>query len=295
MSLSNEELKTRVFEYIRVLEDKDRDSVSVCAVVETGLLAQREREALWGGFKGHPWLQQSQFEALRPLGPWLFQSDIDTLLSKLYPMAESGLHGLLLTHQPVADEAKKLGQLCVVEDENGEAQLLRYYAPHVMPVLHRRSDMRWHSRLFGSLGLWWLPGLDGWLEYAGRWNSKEPPVDSDSTITMTPELIQAIGSDPLTHQILAELERSSPSLFEVACPGLRLAIVDSAVDSARMAGLDDIKDLSVFAAYCVAYGMEVVRDPGFSNAVDLSVTGPRSLAENLEMIGPLSIREKRHD
>ncbi|WP_136067616.1 DUF4123 domain-containing protein [Modicisalibacter radicis] len=294
MSLSDEALKSRVSGYVQGLEDVERGSASVCAVIETGLLSEDERNALWKRFRGHPWLQQSQFQVLQPLGPWLFDDDIETLLSDVYPLAERGFHGVLITHQPVAQEAVKLGKLCVVKDANGEEQLLRFYAPNVMPVLHRFSDMPWYDRLFGSLGAWWLPGLDGWEEFAGGWESLEGAVDSEETITLTPALLQAIGSDPMTHRILGELEQSSPALFNTACPGLRLAMVDKAIESARASGFDDIQDLSVYAAYCVAYGMQVVGEPDFFRAVEMSAQRPRSLAENLKAVASHSVSEEHH-
>lgn len=292
MSLSDQALKARVSEYKKKLEDGEQ--VSVCAVIETGLLSDEERGELWRGFQGYPWLQQSRFQALEPLGPWLFESDIETLLSDVYPMAERGFHGLLITHQPVAREAVKLGELCVVKDATGEERLLRFYAPNVMPVLHRFSDMPWHERLFGSVGVWWLPELDGWREFSGGWQSHESVVDSEETITLTPALLQALGSDPMTHRILGELEQSSPALFNTACPGLRLAMVDKAIESARASGFGDIQDLSVYAAYCVAYGMQVLSEPGFSRAVDMSVQRPRSLAENLKAVASHSVIGERH-
>jgi len=293
MNLSDEALKARVSEYWSALDDNERASAPVCAVVETGLLSESQRQALWQRFRGHPWLQQPELQALKPFGPWLFDSDIGTLLSELYPLAESGFHGLLITHEPVAAEAVKLGELCIAKEANGEEQLLRYYTPNVMPVIHRFSDMPWYDRLFGSVGLWWLPGLEGWQEYAGCWSNDQPPLDSDETITLTPALLQAIGSDPLTHRILGELERSSPSLFSVACPGLRLAMVDKAIASARATGFDDIQDLSVYAAYCVAHGLEVLQEPEVARAIERSVARPRSLAEHLKTTVSNSDREKR--
>ncbi|MEQ7870832.1 DUF4123 domain-containing protein [Chromohalobacter salexigens] len=294
MSLSDEALKARISRYVLALEECERDSVSVCAIVETGLLSEEERNALWKRFSGQPWLQQPQFQVLQPLGPWLFDGDIETLLSELYPMAERGFHGLLITHQPVAHEAMKLGELCAVQDANEEEQLLRYYAPHVFPVLHRFSDTSWYDRLFGSLSFWWLPGLEGWKEYAGTWHHQGDIIDTDDTIALTPALLQALGSDPLAHQILAELEASSPSLFDVACPGIRLAIVDKAISRAREAGLSSTQDLSVYAAYCVAHGMEVTCEPEFARAVELSLSGSRSLAEHLKATGSQSISEAHH-
>ncbi|WP_110643568.1 DUF4123 domain-containing protein [Salinicola sp. CPA57] len=294
MSLNDEALKSRVSEYVQELKDTDRGTVSVCAIIETGLLNEDERKALWQRFQGQPWLQQPQFQALKPLGPWLFDGDIETLLSDVYVMAERGFHGVLITHQPVAQEAVKLGELCVVKDANGEEQLLRFYAPNVMPVLHRFSDMPWYDRLFGSVGAWWLPGLDGWEEFSGGWQSHESAVDSEETITLTPALLQALGSDPMTHRILGELEQSSPALFNTACPGLRLAMVDKAIESARASGFDDIQDLSVYVAYCVAHGMQVLSEPGFSRAVDMSVQRPRSLAENLKAVASHSVNGERH-
>ncbi|ABE57569.1 DUF4123 domain-containing protein [Chromohalobacter israelensis] len=294
MSLSDEALKARISRYVLALEECERDSVSVCAIVETGLLSEEERNALWKRFSGQPWLQQPQFQVLQPLGPWLFGGDIETLLSELYPMAERGFHGLLITHQPVAQEAVKLGELCAVQDTNEEEQLLRYYAPHVFPVLHRFSDTSWYDRLFGSLSFWWLPGLEGWKEYAGTWHHQGDIIDTDDTIALTPALLQALGSDPLAHQILAELEALSPALFDVACSGIRLAIVDKAISRAREAGLSSTQDLSVYAAYCVAYGMEVTCEPEFARAVELSLSGSRSLAEHLKATGSQSISEAHH-
>ncbi len=294
MSLSDAALTSRVSDYVQALEDADRDAVSVCAVIETGLLNDGERKALWQRFEGQPWLQQPQFQALKPLGPWLFDDDIETLLSDVYVMAERGFHGVLITHQPVAQEAVKLGELCVVKDASGEEQLLRFYAPNVMPVLHRFSDMPWYDRLFGSVGAWWLPGLDGWEEFPGGWRSHKPVVDSEEKITLTPALLQAIGSDPVTHRLLGELEQSSPALFNTSCPGLRLAMVDKAVTAARASGFDDIQDLSVYVAYCVAYGMQVLSEPGFSQAVEMSVQRPRSLAENLKSVASHSVNGERH-
>lgn len=295
MSLSDEALKSRVSGYVQGLSEVERGSASVCAVIETGLLSEGERHALWQRFQGYPWLQQPRFQALQPLGPWLFDVDIETLLSTVYPMAERGFHGLLITHQPVAQEAVKLGELCVVKDADGEEQLLRFYAPNVMPVLHRFSDMHWYDRLFGSLGAWWLPGLDGWEAFAGGWTSHAPAVDSRATITLTPALLQALGSDPMTHRILGELELSSPTLFSTACPGLRLAMVDKAIESARASGFGDIQDLSVYAAYCLAYGMQVVNESDFSRAVSMSAQRPRSLAENLQAAASHSIGETRNE
>ncbi|WP_280542753.1 DUF4123 domain-containing protein [Chromohalobacter sp. 11-W] len=294
MSLTDEALKACISRYVLALEECERDSISVCAIVETGLLSEDERNALWKRFSGQPWLQQSHLQVLQPLGPWLFDGDIETLLSELYPMAERGFHGLLITHQPVAHEAMKLGELCVVKDANKEEQLLRYYAPHVFPVLHRFSDTSWYDRLFGSLSFWWLPGLEGWKEYAGTWRHQGDIVDTDEKIALTPALLQALGSDPLSHQILGELEQSSPSLFSVACPGIRLAIVDQAISKARKAGFESVQDLSVYAAYCVAHGMEVTCEPEFARAVELSLSGSRSLAEHLKATGSQSISEAHH-
>nr|WP_239031403.1 MULTISPECIES: DUF4123 domain-containing protein [unclassified Modicisalibacter] len=262
-----------------------------------GLLSEDARTALWQAFQGHPWFQQAAFSALRPLGPWLFVADIETLLDDLYPLAEGGFHGLLMTHQPAADEAEKLGAFCVVEDAAGEEQLLRYYAPHVLPVVHRFTDKPWYHGLFGSLSHWWLPGLDGWLDYAGTWSptSDSPDAGADARILLTPDLLQALGGDPTVHRILGELERSSPSLFQVDCPGIRLAIVDQAIHQARQAGLESLQDLSVYTAYCVAHGMAVTRRPDFLRAVDQSRSLARPLAETLQATGVTGNNETDHE
>lgn len=295
MSRNEQALHAGIEHCLSALGDSARESTSICAVVEVGLLAEDDRAEVWTRFQGHAWLQQPEYSALRPLGPWLFAADIDTLLTGLYPLAERGFHGLLMTHQPVAHEAEKLGELCVVRDTAGDKQLLRYYAPHVLPVVHRFSDMPWHQRLFGSLSYWWLPGLEGWREYKGRWHSQAEMPDTRETITLTPALLQGLGSDPLSHQILGELEQSSPSLFSVACPGIRLAIVDKAISRGREAGLSSTQDLSVYAAYCVAHGMEVSYEPEFARAVERSLSGPLSLAEHLRATGSRSISEAHHE
>ncbi|MCK0716474.1 DUF4123 domain-containing protein [Chromohalobacter sarecensis] len=294
MNLNEQALQARIEDYLAALDDAGRESTSICAVVEAGLLTDEERAEVWKRFQGYAWLQQPEYSALQPLGPWLFAADVDTLLTDLYPLAERGFHGLLMTHQPVADEAEKLGELCVVKDTAGDKQLLRYYAPHVLPIVHRFSDMPWHHRLFGSLSYWWLPSLEGWQEYKGAWEPQGAVPDASETITLTPALLQALGNDPLSHQILGELEQSSPSLFSVACPGIRLAIVDNAISKAREAGLSSTQDLSVYAAYCVAHGMDVSCEPAFARAVELSRSGPRPLAENLKTTGSYSISEARH-
>jgi len=294
MSMNEQVLHERIEHCLSALDDTARESTSIGAVVEAGLLSAEERAEVRKRFQGHAWLQQPEYSALQPLGPWLFAADVDTLLNDLYPLAERGFHGLLMTHQPVAHEAEKLGELCVVKDTAGDKQLLRYYAPHVLPIVHRFSDMPWHQRLFGSLSYWWLPGLEGWREYKGRWHSQGEVPDASETITLTPALLQALGNDPLSHQILGELEQSSPSLFSVACPGIRLAIVDKAISRARKAGLSSTQNLSVYAAYCVAHGMEVSCEPAFARAVELARAGPHSLAENLKTTGSHSISEARH-
>ena len=295
MSRNEQALHAGIEHCLSALDDSARESTSICAVVEVGLLTEDERAEVWTRFQGHAWLQQPEYSALRPLGPWLFAADIDTLLTGLYPLAERGFHGLLMTHQPVAHEAEKLGELCVVKDAAGDKQLLRYYAPHVLPIVHRFSDMPWHQRLFGSLSYWWLPGLEGWREYKGRWHSQGEVPDASETISLTPAMLQALGSDPLSHQVLGELEQSSPSLFSVACPGIRLAIVDKAISRAREAGLSSTQDLSVYAAYCVAHGMEVSHEPAFARAVERSLSGPLSLAERLKATGSPSISEAHHE
>lgn len=296
MSLTTNELKARIQHYLDTLDEAARRSTSVCAVVEMGLLSETERSALGESFQGHPWLRQSRFSALRPLGPWLFDTNIETLLAELYPMAERGFHGVLVTHQPVAEEAEKLGEFCVVKGDDGEEQLLRYYAPHVLPIVHRFQDEHWYHSLFGSIRYWWLPELEGWQEYDCQENQDTGSAQADAsaaheTITLTPALLQALGSDPLAHQILGELERTSPGLFTVACPGIRLAMVDKALGEARDAGFESLQDLSVYTAYCVAYGFEVTQQNDFQQAVALSLSTSRALADTLKPAGSHSKRE----
>lgn len=280
-ALSDDALRGRIERHLGQLDDATRQAASVCAIVETGLLTEAERTALWERFPGYPWLHQRQLSALQPLGPWLFSGNLDTLLAGLYPMAERGFHGLLLTHQPVMQEAEKLGNFCVVADANGEEQLLRYYLPHVLPIVHHCQDTAWYPGLFGSLSYWWLPGLEGWQEYRGAWSPQSGIPEAHETITLTPALVQALGSDPLSHQLLGELERTSPDLFSVACPGIRMAMVDKAIDHARGAGFQHPQDLGVYVAHCVAHGIEATQQPDFQQAVALSLATSRPLADTL--------------
>lgn len=283
MNLSNEGINKRIENYLSQLDDMEKASVSVCAVIEMGLLTKDKREKLIRDFDGYPWFHQPKFQALKPLGPWFFKADIEKILSSIYPLSEAGFHGVTIIHKKIEKVSKKLGEFCLVQDEAGGEQLLRFYDPYVFSILNDFSEEKWYQPLFSSFSYWWLPKVDGWEEYLGQ-ETVEIEEKDNSQIVLTPKLINALGSDPLTHQILGQLEKTSPSIFKVDCPAIRLALVDDSLKKAKKNGLTLRADLVVYVIYSIAYGDSITQKEEFKKAVDETLTREVPLSSVLEKL-----------
>jgi len=262
------------------LTPSQRRKAKICALVELGALSGRQRDEVCQAFSGEPCFQQSELKNLRELGPWMFEScRTERLINDLLPMAEAGFHALMLLHRPLKLEASLVGRACVVTDSEQETQILRYYAPSVFPVIHRQSDQDWHQGLFAGLSHWWIPGADGWVDYLGRWESPASDAVPFSGIELSPHLLAELSSDPLALELLAVLERDTPTIFPVSCPGIRFSMVDQALSLGRRAGLSSAADLGYFVSYSIANGKEATDTVAFQQAIQLAQGSSTPLAE----------------
>ena len=223
---------------------------TLIAVLELGNMSVGNRQAFVASTANKmPLMRQAEFYALQGHGPWLVDMSHQTYLKlvELQTAYEpSALQGWIRSHLPFVAVAEHLSDALLAEDNRGTTYLLRSYAAEVLPILHKRTDTRWHPWLFGPVIDWWitnkqqtrrqLPGLahKNALEYQ--------PIQLDEALK------EALGVDVLALDLTAELELEVPEAFKTDCHKERLTQVQDALAAARREGLQKQEDCIVYAS-----------------------------------------------
>jgi hypothetical protein len=134
-------------------------------------------------------------------------------------------------------------------DASDTSYLLRYYDPKIIPILHRFADQEWARRFFDPIKVWWHPVATPTHEY---WNpikghDRLTPLQKKMPLILTDELWDALETDPFPYQALNALEKELPFCFTSDCYGVRLAQIESLLDSGKNEGLKTHDDLFVYA------------------------------------------------
>jgi len=133
-------------------------------------------------------------------------------------------------------------------DANEQEYLLRYYAPRILPILHREADKNWARQFFNPIIAWWYPVAtptqETWSRIEG---GKQQAGEMKMPLILSGELWDAMINDPFPHNLLTVAEQKFPSAFENDCYGVRLAKVESLLKAGKEKGLETRDDLFVYA------------------------------------------------
>jgi hypothetical protein len=236
---------------------------ALAMVIELGLLPETSRFQLFAEQAVFPLLHQPEVADLRHTGPALVDlsgqsySNYLALREQLNPAA---LHGWLSSRINITELQQHFGDALACRDLDGEPLLIRSYAHNVLPILHARSELAWHSWLFGPVVGWWLPAAPDWQRLQGLALSTLPAYEP---IELDQPLAQALSVDPHAQALLAELESQAPEVLACECYGERLNQVTQALAQARQAGLTRPPDQYFYALYSMLGGQPINQHPNW--------------------------------
>ncbi|MCU1718608.1 DUF4123 domain-containing protein [Pseudomonas sp. 5P_3.1_Bac2] len=236
---------------------------TLAMVIELGMLPEASRLQLFTEQSVSPLLQQPEVADLRHTGPALVDLSGQSyrnylaLRERLDPVAQ---HGWLSSRINIIELQQHLGDALACRDLDGEPLLIRSYAHNVLPVLHARTDLAWHSWLFGPVVAWWVPTAQGWQRLQGLALNKEvdyQPIELDQS------LAKELSVDPHAQALLAELESQAPDALVNGCYSERLTQVSEALAQARQAGLTRQQDQYFYALYSLLGGQPINQNPNW--------------------------------
>mgnify|MGYP003575366189 FL=1 len=171
----------------------------------------------------------------------------------------------------VGAQADQLARANLVRSPEGDEYLLRWHATHATEALFTQRDA-WSRAFFGPLISWWAlmpdPQIDRWRHYPGGALAAAPDVPQLQADE--PLWTALIRMDPEPYQVLSNLERLDPPLFDIDCPGQRLGQVEQLLSQARERGLVRSQDRQDFVLLRLRGGPALERDPRWHAALRLA-------------------------
>lgn len=260
--------------------------VAVCDVAE---LDDELRNAVNERFAGHthPLLQEPAWHALHPYSPVLLAAESadsrghNSLAGAFNRGLRNALHGWIVSAVPPERLAAHLAQAILAHGPDGTAYLLRYYDPHVLPVLYQQAPPTWWREFMAPIASWWVPKADTQVQRWGRIPGlAATQFGPPSPLVIDDALWQALIGDPLPHRLLHAVETHKPELLDNPCRGIRLARVEALLANAHVAGLSQHDDLHDYVFLSLAQGTEhLAADRYWQAAVRAAVAGQGRLGD----------------
>lgn len=261
--------------------------VAVCDMAElSDALRSSVRERYTG--RSIPLLRNPAWQALFPYSPLLLTAESADegghyrLACGFSRDLRNALHGWIVSNVAPELLAEHLARAAVAYGPDGSAHLLRYYDPLILPVLYRRAPPLWWRDFVAPVASWWVPKGDTQFQRWGRVPGLgAAQVNPLSPLMIDQSLWQALTGDSLPHRLLQTVEAHAPDLLESTCKGVRLACIESLVESARKAGLDQHDDLHDYVFLALASGGEKTlgSDRSWSMALGAAVAGEGRLGD----------------
>lgn len=232
----------------RMMQETPRYLLAIC---DQAILDDEQRDCVKMRFgqQAHPLLQDPRWQALHPYSPLLIAAREPTevghrALLESFPGDQNHLSGWIVSAVPGDQLARHLAQATAACRPQGDAFLLRFFDPYVLPALYQHADSNWWDALVALIVSWWVPKADTEMQRWGRIAGHAmTQAAAPSALLIDDTLWQALVADPLPHQLLKALEQYSSSLFDTHCPGIRLARIEALIAEARNAGLSAHGDL----------------------------------------------------
>ncbi|MFK1566996.1 DUF4123 domain-containing protein [Pseudomonas aeruginosa] len=259
------------------------------ALCDQAMLDDGQREAVNARFerRTHALLQDPHWHALFPYSPLLLaaaeasEAGHRDLLESFAGEQDYLPHGWIVSAVPGDQLAAHLAQATVARGPHGDAFLLRYFDPVVLPVLYQHADPHWWEAFMAPIASWWVPRADTQVQRWGRISGRalaQAAALPDLLIDDT--LWQALISDPLPHQLLQAIQEHAPSLFDTPCPGVRLARIEALLAAAREAGLTQHDDLHDYVFLALAQKASVLAsDRNWQHALRGAAAGTGRLGD----------------
>jgi hypothetical protein len=259
------------------------------ALIEMGQLSDDEkderRRQFAAVYDARPLLKVPGYEVLTPHGPVLVSHTLQpgdpfsTIISMDHMLASKpgSISAWLVSAVPPAPLAKHFEQAAVALNKERKPHLIRWCAPHGLPILHKLADRQWVRWLFGPLASWWYPIVtkrgETWrrLEGGGQ-NTPAAPVQ----LVMTEELWEALAGDPFPYQLVNFLEQQDASMFQSDCYGVRVAQVEEIIADGRSKGLSSQADLTMYVTGLLSEP-ELLRQANWQAAIANAASGKAPL------------------
>jgi len=227
-------------------------------------------------FSSTPLLDDPRYEQLKQHGALLvsgLKHDDVALLDEWGACNGEIISAWIVSEMRIFALIEHLRQAVFAYDMNNVRYLLRFYDPLITPVLHRLADKKWVDWFFSPMRAWWYPVAtpteETWSRIAG---GGKLMLGKTESLVLTEELWDALKSDPFPYRLLNFAEQKYPSFFESDCYGVRLAKVESLLETGKKQGLNTQNDLT---AYVLALLEDPMRaeEPRWLEAVQRAVAG----------------------
>jgi len=271
---------------MNTLEDSNHPTLRRYALVEPELCQKFPADWDDEAFPRRPLMHQTAFAHLCAEGPWLIalgKNTNSTLEALRTARPRLIVHGLISSPTGLDSLARHLGDALVAQEPSGQTLLLRSYAPHVLPVLHKQLQAPWHAWLFSPIQEWTVLDSNGCERFRFTGAGLAEPLPY-VPIFLDEPLLARLASDQHALALLTELQRSAPEVFSSACHSDRLAQVQAALDEARRSGLTHPDDHGLFAVLTLMEGRAPNQSPDWPDVLHLVLRQDYALGHALEEI-----------
>jgi hypothetical protein len=257
------------------------------ALVELGGLDEGVRQTFLDGHspgaRSHTLFLDKDFDELVPYGPVLISHEDgpQALLDDLKKYDGDTVSAWIISALPAAELADYLSNFVHARQTKQDRYVLRYYAPEILPRLHKMANRRWWQTLFEPVVCWWYPFATEqeqyWRAFTGE--GKQPDAEFFHLrrwLTLTEELWEALESDPLPYKLTDTLQQRAPDLFESDCYGVRVAQVEALLAEAREQGLKTETDYLTYI-WCTLAQPTIRRDVRWNEAIRRAASGIAAL------------------
>ena len=221
------------------------------ALIDMGRQRNDLREEVNGkleDFRCTPLLDDPSHPQLTEFGAMLVSSGSDAALLDAWGGCNGDIvSAWIVSGSSIQTLAKHFRRSTFAYDTNNTQYLLRYYDPKITPILHRVADKEWVDWFFKPMVAWWYPiatpTQESWSRIKG--GGRTVALEKKSLV-VGEELWDALVTDPFPYEVLNAVEQEFPSAFESKCYGVRLAKVESMLETGKESGLQTLDDLFVY-------------------------------------------------